>query len=110
VAGRCCDRPIAKVIKIGGIDVGITGLERIMQNAYQSGIEDDENLKQELLAEVRAAGNYVTPSREEIYKETLLREYRKFQKAVQLSIENRRQQEAAEKEKRIISGKKDRGS
>ncbi len=96
---RCCDKPIAKIVKIGDIEVGIIGLEETFRHVYESGIEDEEYLKKELLSKIREFGNYVTPSREEIYKEALLLEYRKFQQAVQETI-NRRQPPKSEQEKK----------
>lgn len=97
MSGRCCDKHIAKVIQIGGIEVGISGLDEAFRDVYRSGIEDDDLLKNELLLKIKAYGNYVTLSREEIYKETLLKEYRNFQSAVQEAIARRVGQNVVQK-------------
>jgi len=99
MSGRCCDKPMAKIIKIGGIDVGIIGLEEAFRQIYQSGVDDDEILKRNIFLKIKEFGNYVTPSREEVYKETLLPEYRKFQQAVQEAVKRRYTQQSVEKKK-----------
>jgi hypothetical protein len=88
MAGGCCPNPIAKIIKVGGLDVGILGLENVLQGVYATGIQEETQLKHNLLVSVRALGNFVPPSREEEYKEALLREYRKFCRAMEDEAED----------------------
>ncbi|MGB9773280.1 MAG: hypothetical protein ACP5JH_04620 [Bacteroidota bacterium] len=76
--GSCCAKPITKIIKVGDIDTGIIGLENALLNVYISGVDDEEQLKRELLLWIKMFGNYVSRSREEDYKQALLREYKRF--------------------------------
>lgn len=99
MAGRCCDKPIAKIIMVGDIEVGILGLEEAFQQIYRMNIKDEDRLKAEILTKIREFGNYITPSREEIYKESLLREYKKFEEAVKTAIERRKIEQKQEKKK-----------
>ncbi len=93
--GSCCAKPIAKIIKVGEIDAGIVGLENALRNVYLSGIKDEAQLQQELLALVKEFGNYITPSREEAYKQALLREYRKFCQALEKAAKAETRTEAS---------------
>jgi len=83
MSGTCCAKPITKIIKVGDIDVGLIGLENALLDAYISGVEDEEQLKQDLLSYIKGFGNYITPGREKDYKQALLREYKKFCAAMQ---------------------------
>ncbi len=74
----CCGKPLAKIIKVGTFDAGIVGLEATLKNVYISGLNDEEQIKTELLRLVRELGNYISPGTESDYKDALLREYRKF--------------------------------
>jgi len=66
------------MIKVGEIDVGIMGLNRVFQEIATLGITDETRLKDELVASVRKAGNYIAKSKEQDYREALLREYKSF--------------------------------
>jgi hypothetical protein len=74
----CCGRPIATIINVGNFEAGITGLETALRNVYMTGIVDEEQIKSELLRWVKEFGNYISPGTEEIYKEALLREFKKY--------------------------------
>jgi hypothetical protein len=76
--GTCCEKPITRIITIGGIEVGIRGLDEIFRDTHVTNENDEHKLKEVLLSKVKVYGNYVSPGREEAYKEDLLREYRKF--------------------------------
>jgi hypothetical protein len=76
MASSCCGRPVATIIRVADFDAGIMGLENAFLNVYRCGVEKEEELMNELLKEVRAQGNYISPSREDEYKKALLREYR----------------------------------
>jgi len=69
------------------------------------GLDDEEQIKNELLQYIRHFGNYVAPSRENDYKEALLREYRKFCAAVERES---KVQEEPETSKRAEKQKKKR--
>jgi hypothetical protein len=75
---RCCAKPIAKIIKVGASESGIIGLEKALQDIYESGRKDENQIASELLRLVKECGNYITPGREADYEEALLREYRGF--------------------------------
>lgn len=77
MTGSCCGKPIATIIKVDDFEAGIAGLETVLQNVFVSGIKDEEQIKAELLRWVKELGNYISPGSEELYKEALLREYKK---------------------------------
>jgi hypothetical protein len=84
----CCIKPIAKIIKIGDTQVGLTGLETAFRNVFELKIQDDEIIKNELLSQIIEFGNYITQSRESDYKEALLREYKIFCKIFEVKLKN----------------------
>jgi flavin-dependent dehydrogenase len=73
--GNCCAKPLFKIIKIGGIDVGIKGLEQAFEEVRAINEKNPDKLKELLLTKIKEYGNYVSRSRESIYKEDLFREY-----------------------------------
>ncbi len=75
MGSSCCGRPSTTIIRVADFDAGILGLEAAILNVYVSGAEKEEELKEALLREVKAQGNYVAPSRENDYRTALLREY-----------------------------------
>lgn len=78
MGSSCCGKPIATIIRVADVDAGILGLENAFMNVYVSGVETEEDLMNDLLKEVRAAGNYISASRENDYKKALLREYHAY--------------------------------
>lgn len=78
MAKSCCVKPVAKIIKVGTTQAGITDLDVALKNVYLSHIDDERELKKALLSYVRQFGNYIAPSEEQRYEEALLREYRTF--------------------------------
>jgi hypothetical protein len=76
--GSCCGKPVAKIIKVGDLEAGLIGLDQALHNVYSAGVNGEEEVKQELLRLIRDFGNYISPSRENDYKEALLREYRNY--------------------------------
>ena len=78
MSGSCCGRPIATIIKVGDFEADISRLEAALQSVYVTGIEDEEQIKSELLRWVKEFGNYISPGTEDKYKEALLREYKKY--------------------------------
>ncbi len=75
MGSSCCGRPSTTIIRVADFDAGILGLEAAILNVYVSGAEKEEELKEALLREVKAQGNYIAPSRENDYRRALLREY-----------------------------------
>lgn len=76
--GSCCAKPTTRIITIGGIEVGISGLDEIVRDTYSTNETNEQRLKEALLTKVREHGNYVSPAREKLYEEGLLEEYRQF--------------------------------
>ncbi len=76
--GSCCGKPIVTIIKVGSSEAGILGLEESLHNVYVTGITDEEQIKSDLLNQIRKFGNYVATSSESDYKKTLLNEYRRY--------------------------------
>jgi hypothetical protein len=76
--GSCCAKPVTRIIKVADVEAGLLGLDQALRNVYVSGISNEEEIKQELLRLIRDFGNYISPSRENDYKEALLREYRNY--------------------------------
>jgi hypothetical protein len=77
MSAGCCAKPVARIIKVGDNEVGLIGLDETFRIVYGLGVQDEELLKEELLAWIKKFGNYVPPSRESVYHEALLREYRR---------------------------------
>jgi len=102
----CCAKPTSKIIKIGDVDVGIRGLEESFRDVYASRIEDETILKDTLLSKIREHGNFVTPKREEIYKEALYQEHKNFYAPVQQTPEARKEMQMADKKQKRFSMKK----
>jgi hypothetical protein len=74
----CCGKPIATIIKVADFEAGIVGLENALHNVYVTGLDNDEELMNDLLKWVKDSGNYISPSREADYRKALLREYRAY--------------------------------
>ncbi|RCK73325.1 MAG: hypothetical protein IGBAC_0171 [Ignavibacteriae bacterium] len=73
--GNCCAKPLFKIIKIGGVEVGIKGLDQAFDEVRATNEQDPDKIKELLLAKIKEYGNYVSQSRESVYKEDLFREY-----------------------------------
>ena len=63
-------------IMVGGVKVGIAGLDKVLAQVRAESLDSDEATAKRLLELVREA-NYVTPSRTEEYKAALLREFKR---------------------------------
>jgi hypothetical protein len=86
MAGGCCSKPIARIIKVGKSEAGLVGLDQALRNAHMSGLENEQEIQRSLLQWIKEFGNYIPPSTENIYKEALLREYRKYVEQKQLGL------------------------
>ncbi len=75
----CCGGQDAQVrrIKVGGVPVGLVGLDSIFDQLHRLGKPPDGAVGDELLAMVETR-NYVPRGAEEEYKHALLREYASF--------------------------------
>lgn len=62
-------------IMVGGIKVGLVGLDEIFQHVKSLGLESDEQIAEALL-DLTSKQNYITPSRKEEYRHALLREFK----------------------------------
>lgn len=78
MANSCCGKPITKIIRVGFFEAGIVGLEEALKHVYYSGIDDEEQVKMELLRSVKEFGNYISSGAEDDYKNALIREYRTY--------------------------------
>jgi len=78
MAGSCCGKPVAKIIKVADFEAGLVGLDQALHNVHSAGVTDNEEIMAELLRLIRDFGNYVSSSRENDYKEALLSEYRNY--------------------------------
>ncbi len=83
MAGSCCGKPIAKIIRVADFEAGLIGLDQALHNVYIAGLNGEEDVKQELLRLIKDFGNYVSPSRENDYKQALLREYKSYVASLQ---------------------------
>jgi hypothetical protein len=81
---------------VAEFEAGLVALDQALRNVYISGVNDEEEIKQELLRWIRDFGNYVSPSRENDYKQALLREY----KIYVVSLQREARQESAHSQKR----------
>jgi hypothetical protein len=81
--GSCCGKPLARIIRVADFEAGLVGLDQAILNVYATGIRDEEEIKQELLRLIRDFGNYISPSRENDYKQALLREYKRYVASLQ---------------------------
>ena len=64
-------------IRVAGIKVGLVGLDGILEQVAGESIETDEEVAGRLLNLVRQA-NYVLPSKEQEYRQALLREFKRY--------------------------------
>ena len=76
----CCRKPIAKIIKVGDFEAGITGLERAFEEVMELHETEQVRIKDLLFQKVVQFGNYISPGTEKEYKEALLREYEAFRR------------------------------
>lgn len=63
-----------RIIKVGGSDVGIVDLEKIIREVYFLKIEDEAAVREKLLEKIKA-NNFIPADRQNLYSEALLREY-----------------------------------
>jgi len=83
MARACCAKPIARIIKVAEFEAGLMGLDQALRDVYISGLHDEEEIQQDLLKRIKDFGNYISPSRENDYKEALFREYNSYVAAVE---------------------------
>ena len=66
-----------KFIIVEGKQIGVIGLEEVLEELYQAGKKPDESLKDYLLSKLKLF-NYIPSAKEEIYALVFLKEYQKF--------------------------------
>lgn len=75
---RCSNiPPNLTIIQVGESEVGLLDLKKTLRAVALLGIEDETDLKNELLRRLKEK-NAVSPEREALYGDALLREYRSF--------------------------------
>jgi len=84
---ECYKKPSPTSLEVGGTEVGIAGLEEIMEAGLQHIDRPDDEVKEVLMAEL-AARNYVPSSVRDEYRRVLWAEYKK--------LRNRRRDEIQE--------------
>jgi len=96
MAPSCCAKPITRIIKVAEFEAGLVGLDKALRNVYISGADDEADIRRDLLKWIKDFGNYISPSRENDYKEALFREYR----AYVIEVEREGKEEGARSHKR----------
>ncbi len=94
---RCCSKPAARIIKVADFEAGLVGLDEALRNVYVSGVDDHQRIQQDLLKWIKEFGNYISPSRENDYKEALLCEYKAYVKNAKGEAEGGRRNEDLER-------------
>lgn len=75
----CCPPKGLRKIKVVDTVAGVTGLDELLESAFEQGWQPDQaGLAEHLVAGLRAAGNYISPGWEPQYGETVLSLYREF--------------------------------
>lgn len=77
--GCACKMPV-KIIRVDGVDVGLTGLNAAFEKVKEMQMTDDRKIKHELLLRIKFFGNYVPKEREDAYQNALFHEYNKILK------------------------------
>jgi NAD-dependent dihydropyrimidine dehydrogenase PreA subunit len=70
----------AKLIIIEGKQIGIAGLDDVLEKFIQEGREPDEAAKDQILRELKQL-NYIPLSKEKIYAAAFLKEYERFRQS-----------------------------
>ncbi len=78
MAGSCCSKPVARIIKVGATEAGIIGLDVALKDVLESLPPDDTQTADMLLSRIKKFGNYVAPGLESAYREALLREFKQY--------------------------------
>jgi NAD-dependent dihydropyrimidine dehydrogenase PreA subunit len=66
-----------RLITIEGKQIGIAGLDEVMEELYQAGIKPEESATSRLFGKLRQL-NYIPPGKEEVYIAAFLNEYKRF--------------------------------
>ena len=75
----CCGMRSVRRLRIGNIEVGLTGVDSAMELLYLEGWSpDDEDLGKTLLQQLREGGNYIPANEESQYAPVLIELFRKF--------------------------------
>jgi hypothetical protein len=94
--GTCCSpsfQGLRKLTLPNGAQVGVMGLDAVMEELFVEGKAADETIAAEIIQRL-SKQNYISPSARNTYEELLLREYRVFYekksalKAAQIEKEN----------------------
>lgn len=83
IDGSCCSPPIQGLRRLtfaDGTQVGISGLDAVMEKLYRGGRPADEGIGAEMMAELRSE-NYFEPSARQAYEELFRKEYDRFLRA-----------------------------
>jgi len=75
----CCAIEAARMVKklnIGGIPVGISQLDSIIEEVVEMDLKDENDIKRELLKRAKIY-NYISPGSEKDYEDALYVEYKR---------------------------------
>lgn len=79
MARGCCPAKGIRIIRVGNFEAGVRGLDQVLEEAYRQGwLPEQEDLKEMLVAGLRAAGNYMSAKYEAAYEEALANIYREY--------------------------------
>ncbi len=77
-----------RMIIIEGRQIGITGLDEVLEELSRAGKEREESLKNDLLMRLKKL-NYIPPAKEKVYALAFLDEYRKLSESKALGGKNK---------------------
>lgn len=98
--GGCCGAPIKGLRRLtfpDGTQVGITGLDSVMENLYREGRLADARTAADILEQLKSE-NYFAPSARQEYEELFLKEYQRFLAVKSESIEKEKNATASSEE------------
>lgn len=76
---RCCGSGPLRLVRVGTTDVGLSGLDTVLEQIYLEGWSPGEpGLEEVLVGAARAAGNYIPHGQERAYGAALAELFRQF--------------------------------
>ncbi len=75
----CCGIRGVRLLRVGDVEVGLTGVDAAMKLLYVEGWSpDDEDLGRTFVQQLRDAGNYIPANQESLYFPVLVELFRNF--------------------------------
>lgn len=89
----CCGIRGLRRIRVGGVEIGLTGVDQTMETLFIEGFSsDDERLGKTFVERLREAGNYIPVTQEGLYAPVLIELFRTFCKAKIVGTADRRRE------------------